>query len=138
MSRKYTREGLAASIGAAYSYSNQYYYGTDTGVYYYSDGSNWTITTFNEGRSVENHSGNITAGGTAQLVMSANADRKWLFFQNLSDTDMYLGLGYVPTATTGMMIAKSGTSLKLEAFVVTDAIYVFCASTSKVFIALEG
>jgi hypothetical protein len=138
MSRKYTREGLAADIGAASSYSNQYYYGTDTGVYYYSDGSNWTITTFNEGRSVENHSDSITTGGTAQLVMSANADRKWLFFQNLSDTDMYLGLGYVPTATTGMMIAKNGTSLKLEAFVVTDAIYVLCTLASKVFIALEG
>ena len=26
MSRKYTREGLAADIGAASSYSNQYYY----------------------------------------------------------------------------------------------------------------
>lgn len=138
MSRKYTRKGLAADIGAASSHSNQYYYGTDTGVYYYSDGSNWSITTFNEGRSVENHSDDITTGGTAQLVMPANADRKWFFFQNLSDTDMYLGLGYVPTATTGMMIAKSGTSLKLEAFVVTDAIYVLCASANKVFIALEG
>jgi hypothetical protein len=51
---------------------------------------------------------------------------------------MYLGLGYVPTTTNGILILKSGTSLKLEAFVVTDAVYVLCSAASKVFVALEG
>ena len=139
MSRKYTREGLAADIGAASSYSNQYYYGTDTGVYYYSDGSNWTITTFNEGRSVENHSDSITTGGTAQLVMSANPDRKWLFFQNISNTHMHLGLGYIPTDDTGILVpANANASIQLEHYVVTDAIHVLCANAGKKYVALEG
>jgi hypothetical protein len=138
MSRKNTRSGLASAIGAASAYSNQYYYGTDTGVYYYSDGSSWTIATFSEGRGVVNRSGSIAAGNTAQVLMTANPDRKWFFFQNLSDTDMYLGLGYVPTTTNSIMVAKAGSSLKLEAFVVTDAVYVLCSAANKAFVALEG
>ena len=139
MSRKNTRSGLASAIGAASAYSNQYYYGTDTGVYYYSDGSDWSITTFNEGHSVSNHSGVTLNNGAAKLVMPANPDRKWLFFQNISNAHMHLGLGYIPTDDTGIMIpADTNASIKLETYVVTDAIYVICANANKNYIALEG
>jgi hypothetical protein len=137
MSRKYTRSGLASAIGAASAYSNQYYYGTDTGVYYYSDGSGWTITTFNEGRSVDNHSGVTLNSGAAKLVMPANPDRKWLFFQNISNTHMHLGLGYIPTDDTGIKVLANA-DIKLENFVVTDAIYVTCATANNKYVALEG
>lgn len=139
MSRKNTRSGLASAIGAASVYSNQYYYGTDTGVYYYSDGSGWTITTFNEGRSVDNHSGVTLNSGAAKLVMPANPDRKWLFFQNISNAHMHLGLGYIPTDATGILVpADVNASIQLEHYVVTDAIYVTCANADKKYVALEG
>ena len=54
MARQNTLSGLAADIGIASSYKDQYYYGTDTGVYYYSDGTNWTVTTFDGAGSVIN------------------------------------------------------------------------------------
>jgi len=138
MARHNSRSGLAADIGAAASYSNQYYYGTDTGLYYYSNGAAWTIKTFDDARSVVNRAGSIATGNTAQLVMSANTDRRWLFFQNLSDTDMYLGIGYAPTTSNGMFIAKSSGNVRFEVFVPTDAIYVLCSAASKVFSCLEG
>ena len=138
MNRENTRSGLAADIGAASSYSNQYYYGTDTGVYYYSDGTSWTIKTFDVANSLHNHSSTIAAGNTAQLITAAATKRKWLFFQNLSDTDMYIGIGYVPTTSNGMFIAKSGGNIRFEVYVPTDALYVLCASSSKAFVCLEG
>jgi hypothetical protein len=138
MNRENTRSGLAADIGAAASYSDQYYYGTDTGVYYYSDGTSWTIKTFDVAHSLHNHSSTITTGNTAQLITAASTKRKWLFFQNLSDTDMYLGIGYIPTTSNGMFIAKSGGNIRFEVYVPTDAIRVLCASSSKAFVCLEG
>ena len=139
MNRENTRSGLAADIGAAASYSNQYYYGIDTGIYYYSDGTSWATQTFDVSRSVYNHAGTIAAGNTAQLVTAASTKRKWLFFQNLSsDTDMYLGLGYAPTTGNGMFISKGGGNVRFEVYVPTDAIYVLCATTGKAFACLEG
>lgn len=138
MFRKNIRQGTISDIGAASAHSNEYFYDTDKGIYYYSNGTSWSNATFNEGRSVSNHSGSIATGGTAQVIMAANTDRKWLFFQNISNTDMYLGLGYIPTTSNGILVQKDGGSLKLESFVVTDAIYVICASASKAFVALEG
>lgn len=139
MSRKYTRQGLASAIGEASAYSNQYFYATDTGVYYYSNGTSWTITTFSEGRSVFNHSGVTLNNGAAKLVMPANSDRKWLFFQNISNAHMHLGLGYIPTDDTGILIpADVNASIKLEHYVVTDAIHVICASANNKYVALEG
>lgn len=138
MNRENTRSGLAADIGAADWYSEQYYYGTDTGVYYYSDGTSWTIKTFDAAHSLHNHSSTITTGNTAQLITAASTKRKWLFFQNLSDTDMYLGIGYVPTTSNGMFITKSGGNIRFEVYVPTDAIHVLCASSSKAFVCLEG
>jgi hypothetical protein len=140
MSRKYTREGLASAIGSAAAYSNQYYYGTDTGLYYYSDGATWTITTFSEGRSVFNHSGVTLNNGATKLVMPANPDRKWLFFQNISNAHMHLGLGYIPTdaANESGITVPADAIVKLENFVVTDAIYVTCANADKKYVALEG
>lgn len=136
MARHNSRSGLAANIGAAASYSNQYYYGTDTGLYYYSDGTNWTIKTFDDARSVVNRSDTTSNG--SKLIMPANTDRRWFFFQNLSDTDMYLGIGYAPTTSNGMFIAKSAGNIRLEVFVPTDAIYVYCSAASKAFSCLEG
>ena len=42
----------------------------------------------------------ITTGGTHQQVFASNASRKFLLVQNLSDTDMYLGIDFNPSNTT--------------------------------------
>jgi uncharacterized protein (DUF362 family) len=140
MHRKYTREGLFADIGAASSYGNEYYFATDTGQYYYSDGTNWNIVTFEDARSVTSRSGLIQTANVAQLVMPADTSRRWLFLQNHSSSSMYVGLGYKPTTTTGILLHKDGGSLSLSEFVPTDAIYIVSGSAGagNTFIALEG
>jgi len=81
----------------------------------------------------------ITTGGTHQQVFAANANRKFLLVQNVSDTDMNLGIGYNPTASTGIFLAKSGSGIVFESgFIPTQEIRILCATTGKAFVALEG
>lgn len=139
MNRKYTeREGAFADIGSASTYRDQYYYATDVGLYYYSNGTAWTVTVFDKGNSLSNLSGSISAGSTAQLITSADTSRKFLFFQNTSGVAMYVGIGYVPTADNGILVASGGGILRFETFVPTDAVRVFCATSSSKFVCLVG
>jgi hypothetical protein len=81
----------------------------------------------------------ITTGGTHQQVFAANADRKFLLIQNVSDTDMNLGIGYNPTASTGIFLSKSGGGVVFESgFIPTQEIRILCATTGKAFVALQG
>jgi hypothetical protein len=81
----------------------------------------------------------ITTGGTHQQVFAANSDRKFLLIQNVSDTDMNLGIGYNPTASTGIFLSKSGGGVVFESgFIPTQEIRILCATTGKAFVALEG
>lgn len=139
MNRKNTRSGLFADIGSAATYSNQFYYVTDIGIYYYSDGTNWTTATFDTSSNVKNQSGTITTINVAQLVMPANLSRKWLFFQNNGNSEtMYVGLGYAPTTNNGIIVLKNGGSIRFDSFVPTDAIYVLCGGANHAFCCLEG
>lgn len=139
MKRKYTeREGTFADIGSASTYSNQYYYATDVALYYYSNGTVWTVAVFDKGNSLINLSGSISAGGTAQLITPADTSRKFLFFQNTSVVAMYVGIGYIPTVDNGILVAASGGILRFETFVPTDAVRVFCATSSSKFVCLVG
>ena len=139
MNRKYTeREGVFADIGSASTYSNQYYYATDTGLYYYSNGTVWAVAVFAKGNSVSNLSGSIATANTAQLIAPADTSRNFLLFQNNSNTDMQIGIGYKPTADNGITVLKSGGILRFEAFVPTDAVYVFCTGVSHKFVCWVG
>jgi outer membrane protein W len=140
MHRKYTRTGLFADIGAAASYGDEYYFASDTGQYYYSDGVSWNITTFEDARSVYNHSAGIAQANVAQRVMPADASRRWLFLQNSSSSSMYVGIGYKPTTANGILLHKDGGLLSFETFVPTDAIYIICGSAGNgtTYVALEG
>jgi hypothetical protein len=72
-------------------------------------------------------------------VFAANADRKFLLIQNVSDTDMNLGIGYDPTASTGIFLSKSGGGIVFESgFIPTQEIRILCATTGKAFVALQG
>lgn len=84
-------------------------------------------------------SGTITSGGVAQTVSAAAAGRKYFFFQNVSDTTMWLNI-------TGGSASATQPSVRLEpsqcfcplGMVPTDAISVFCATTGKAFTAFES
>ena len=83
----------------------------------------------------------ITTGGTHQQVFASNASRKFLLVQNLSDTDMYLGIGFNPSDTTpaGLLLSKNGGGVVFESnYIPTSEIRIVCATTGKVFVALEG
>jgi hypothetical protein len=141
MIRKYTRSGPIADIGLASAYNNQYYRATDTGIYYFSNGSVWKTETFDEGNSV-NSLFDAAAHQAVKLVMPANLGRRWLLFQNISDAHMHIGLGFQPETvhgdTSGILVEKNGGVFRMDNFVVTDAIYVYCSANDKRYIALEG
>jgi hypothetical protein len=139
MNRPNTRSGTLADIGSAATYTNQYYYETVAGIYYYSNGTEWKTATFDASSSVKNYSGAITTAGTAQLVMPANSARKWLYFQNNgSNNDMFIGIGYTPTTDNGIVVLKVNGSLRFDSFVPTEAIYVICGAVGHKFCCLEG
>jgi hypothetical protein len=138
MNRPNTRSGLFSAIGAASSYKDQYYYGTDTGIYYYSNGTVWNTSNFDSSNTINNLSGTVAVGGTAQVIAVANPARKWLYFQNNGNTaNMYIGLGYVPTATNGILVVKDGGYVRFDSYVPTDAVYAFCTHTHT-YSCLEG
>lgn len=82
-------------------------------------------------------SGTITAGGTSQLVAAAHPDRNYFYFQNISDTIMYLNLT-TPATTSCIPVASGGGSFVWDNFVPNNPIHVFCAVTGKAFIAFEA
>jgi len=93
----------------------------------------------NRGNVSEASTKTITTGGTHQQVFASKADRKFLLVQNVSDTDMNLGIGYNPSATTGIFLGKNGSGVVFESsFIPTQEIRILCATTGKAFVALEG
>lgn len=87
-----------------------------------------------------NFTQSITAGGTAQTVIGENPQRKLLFFQNTSDTDMRVAFGKTASATVGRLIPANsyGGFEYLDGFVPTDFVSVYCATTGKTFWAEEA
>jgi hypothetical protein len=165
MLRKITNSGLLADRPNPLTVPNTYYFATDEGIYYSAEGENWVeravdvddITPETEAvlacgishtgaidplktgaAPVDNLSGTITAGGTAQVVSEANDSRRFFLFQNISDTDMYIGVGVTPTVGTGLLLAKNGGTLTCDSFVPVEEIQVICATTGKAFTAFES
>ena len=104
----------------------------------YDDGATSTITIGLNG-SITNSSSTITSGGTSQQVVASNTSRRYFAFQNTSDTAMYLGIGYTPTTSNGLLMSASGGGFVFESnFIPTQAINVLCATTGKTFVAFEA
>lgn len=79
----------------------------------------------------------ITAGGTSQTLFAANASRRHFFFQNISDSAMWLNPNGTAAADAPSIYVPAGASY--EPFVApTTAISVFCATTGKKFTAWEA
>jgi len=99
---------------------------------------NGLVTADSNRGNVSNGSATIATGGTSQQVFGANGARKYLLVQNVSDTDMNLGIGYAPTATTGILLNKNGGAIVFEgAYLPTQPINILCATTGKAFVAIQ-
>jgi hypothetical protein len=83
----------------------------------------------------------ITTAATSQQVFNPNASRKYLVVQNLSDTAMYLGIGFTPVSSTpqGLLLSANGGGIVFESnFIPTEAVNIVCATAGKRFQALQG
>ena len=81
-------------------------------------------------------SGTITTGATAQNVCAANVKRKGFWFQNVSDTDMWLSEIGTAVATQPAVKVAAGQFFEFPVTPV-GAISVICATTGKAFSARE-
>lgn len=79
----------------------------------------------------------IDTGGTAQQVAAANASRRYLLFQNHSDTDMWINFGTDAVASQPSIKIAAGVAYT-PTFVDTRAISVICATMGKAFTCKEG
>lgn len=80
----------------------------------------------------------ITLGGTSQQIFAANATRKYLIIQNISDTDMNVNFGSAATTST-MLLPSMGSSFVMEAnFISNQTVNIICATTGKAFVAKQG
>jgi hypothetical protein len=90
--------------------------------------------------SFTNHSGTITSAGVSQQVLAANSERNFLLIQNLSTSHhMHVGIGYTPSATSGIQINSNGGGVVFEdGAIPVEAINIFCSKKDEPFVALEG
>lgn len=165
MLRKITYSGLLADRPSPFSVPNSYYFATDVNKYFSSEGDRWVerivdhddlapdteavlacgishtgaIDPIKIGSGpVVDRRGTIAAGGTAQTVSARNEERRFFMLQNISDADMYVGVGYTPEVGLGLLIAKNGGTLTCDTFVPIDEIKVICASSGKKFTSFEA
>jgi hypothetical protein len=96
-----------------------------------------TVTVNNDGLSspLTDGSGTIATANTSQTALAANATRKYLLFQNISDTDMFINFGAAATTGAGSLwIQGLGGSIVFEDFACpTDAVNVLCAVSGKAY-----
>lgn len=79
----------------------------------------------------------IDTGGAAQQVAAANASRRYLLFQNHSDTDMWINFGADAVASQPSIKIAAGVAYT-PTFVDTRAISVICATMGKAYTCKEG
>ena len=88
--------------------------------------------------TMTDRSGTITSGGTAQTIMAANANRKYLLIQNSSDTAMWCNFTTTAVASQPSFTLIAGASFVMENNAIsTEAISCIGATTGKIFTAKE-
>lgn len=89
---------------------------------------------------LQDFSGDITAGNTAQQVLAANGSRNYLLFINVSSADMWID--FDADAVIGQPSIKivSGGSYEMNepGFVPTDAVSVISATAGVEFTCKQG
>lgn len=89
------------------------------------------------GLTFTDRSGSITAGGTSQQVAAANTARRYLLFQNHSDTDMWIDFGIAAVANQPSVKVVAGGYFE-PLVPPTEAVHVICATTGKGFTCKEA
>jgi len=83
-----------------------------------------------------NRSGTITAGGTAQTLAPANANRRFLKGQNLSSADLWINeLGGTAAASQPSYRIPAGSTFSVNT---SQAVSIFGATTGQAFSATEA
>jgi len=79
-----------------------------------------------------------TSAAAPSPLNATNNDRRYLFIQNISDTDMYVNFGAAAT-TDDLLISKNGGGIVFESgFVPTDSVNVICSAASKKYFILSA
>lgn len=95
-----------------------------------------TSTTVPSGSALTDASGTITSGGVAQLLMAANASRKYLLVQNQSNDPLWInfdGTDAVAGQPSLQIPANGGSYERAAGFVPTGAISIIGATTGDAF-----
>lgn len=80
----------------------------------------------------------IQTAAESQVVFAATP-RTYLLVQNNSDTDMWLGIGVVPTVGNGILLpAFGGGYVAEDAFVPSGSVNIVCSANGKAFYALQA
>jgi len=90
------------------------------------------------GTTFTDRSGTITTGAASQVVAAANTARRYLIFENHSDTDMWIDFGTAAVATqpSVKIYANGGSYEPLVA--PTGSVNVICATTGKAYTCKEA
>lgn len=111
--------------------------GSETSVSQGAPGSDpWLVTA--PSATWADHSGTITAGGTSQQLMAANANRRGFFVQNLSAEDLFIMDGAAAMAgQPSLKIPPDGLYETPANGTPTTAINIIGATTGSAFSARE-
>jgi hypothetical protein len=93
------------------------------------------------GDTFTDRSGTITIGGVSQSLAPDRKDRTYLFFQNLSGSELWVNFGAAPiaSAAAGSIRVPAYAAFSLEGnFVSTEAIAIFGAITGQAFTCKEN
>lgn len=86
---------------------------------------------------VTNASG--TVGTTAVSPFTISSGQTYVFIQNISTVDMYVGIGFTPTTSSGILIKPSGSLEYTGTFVPTGVYNIIAASgTNNPYTAIYG
>lgn len=125
-------EIAAGSYGNVKTDSSGYLYVTTVGT------GATTATISPTAGTVTDRSGTITLGGSAQTIMAANATRKYLMIQNVSDTTMWCNFTTTAVANQPSIQLIAGASFTMEgSSITTELISCIGATTGKAFTAKE-
>lgn len=85
-------------------------------------------------------SANITAASVSEEIFAANATRRYLIVQNVSDTRMWVNFGVAANAgQPSFLLPPNGGGIVFEGtFVPTDSVNILCETISKPFTAKEA
>lgn len=89
--------------------------------------------------TMTDRSGTITTGGTAQQVMAASANRRYLFFQNVSEIDLWINYGATNAVANqpSIKVGPDGSMVLEGSSISGERVSVFGTTTGAAYTAKE-